>query len=51
MSLYCATGDVESDLVAQLQDLLAESLRSWEIATVCWSCPPTTAACTRARAI
>ena len=26
MSLYCATGDVESDLVAQLQDLLAESL-------------------------
>src|SRR4029077_10632401 len=26
MSLYCATGDVESDLVPQLQDLLAESL-------------------------
>jgi len=26
MSLYCANGGVESDLVAQLQDLLAESL-------------------------
>ena len=26
MSLYCATGDVESDLLPQLQDLFAESL-------------------------
>ena len=26
MSLYCATGSVESDLLPQLQDLLAESL-------------------------
>ena len=26
MSLYCATGDVKSDLLPQLQDLLAESL-------------------------
>jgi hypothetical protein len=26
MSLYCATGGVENDLLAQLQDLFAESL-------------------------
>ena len=26
MSLYCATGGIESDLLAQLQDLFAESL-------------------------
>jgi nickel-dependent lactate racemase len=30
MSLYCATGSVESDLLPQLQDLLAESLAKLE---------------------
>ena len=45
MSLYCAKGSVESDLLAQLRDLFAESLAKLGQRTAFSPCPPTKAAC------
>ena len=50
MSLYCATGGVESDLLPQLRDLFAASLGKLGREVACLRYHPIKAAFTRAPA-